>query len=138
MKVDSLQQLEAAFATWRQEKQSRYEKTPLELLIRARQTAKKHGPTAVVQATGIDRKLLGQATLDDAGETEANDEEVVLEPTAKAAPAYSRLSLSAPTPKSAQPLVEIETAAGVKLRVFESTPEIMNMLAAACDLRGRP
>lgn len=137
MKVDSLQQLEAAFATWRQEKQSRYEKTPRELLIRARQTAKKHGATAVVQATGIDRKLLGKATVDDAGEEETNDAEVVLEPTAKATPAFSRLSLSAPTPKNARPLVEIETAAGIKVRVFESTPEIMSLLAAACELRGR-
>lgn len=137
MKVDSLQELEAAFSTWRRKKQSRYEKTPLRLLIRAREAAKKHGSTAVVQATGIDRKLLGNTPTDDSAEDTIGDKSTVPEAGFNEGPAFSRLSLSAPMPPSAQPLIEIETAAGMKLRVFEQTPEILSLLSAACELGRR-
>lgn len=52
----------------------------------------------------------------------------------KMVPAFSRSSLNAPASPSPRPLVKIETATGVKLRFFEQTPEMLELLAAACGL----
>ena len=48
MKVDSLKDLESAFANWRRSKKHVREAVPEELLARARRAVKKHGLKAVV------------------------------------------------------------------------------------------
>lgn len=136
MKVDSLQELEAAFATWRRERAHARERTPLLLVVRAREAARRHGLTAVVRATGIDRSLLGRVAAEGADEEVADARKAKTEAKSKPVPAFSRIALSAPPAPSARPLAEVETAAGVKLRVFEQTPEMLSLLAAACGCGG--
>jgi hypothetical protein len=52
--------------------------------------------------------------------------------------AFSRLELHAPADgqPSARPLAEVESRAGVRLRVFEATPELLRLLSAVCGLGG--
>ena len=58
MKVDSLGELRSAFAMWRKKKRHAREAMPEELLHRARRAAKKHGVSAVVRATRVERSRL--------------------------------------------------------------------------------
>jgi hypothetical protein len=53
-------------------------------------------------------------------------------------PTFSRLELGAPMTPSlrARPIAEVETGAGVTLRVFEQTPEMMGLLSAVCGVGG--
>jgi hypothetical protein len=136
MKVESLQELEAAFTAWRQDKRHPREKTPLLLLVQAREAAKKHGVKAVVKATGIDRQLLGERLAETAVGEPGCDEDAEAESGSKSMPAFSQLLLSAPAAPGGRPLVELESPAGVKLRIFEHTPELLALLAAACGFGG--
>ena len=58
MKVDSLDELRSAFAEWRRRKRHAREAMPEELLARARRATEKHGVTAVVAATRVERARL--------------------------------------------------------------------------------
>lgn len=136
MKVDTLQELEDAFATWRRERPHARERTPLLLVVQAREAARRHGLAAVVRATGIDRSLLGRVAAKGADEEVADAGDAKAEAKSKSMPAFSRIALSAPPGSSVRPLVEVETPAGVKLRVFEQTPEMLNLLATACGCGG--
>lgn len=60
MRVDSLEELESAFAKWRSGKKHVREPMPEELRARGQRTAKKHGVKAVVRVTGVDRGRLLQ------------------------------------------------------------------------------
>ena len=136
MKVESLQELEAAFATWRQDKRHPREKTPLLLLVQAREAAKKHGAKAVVQATGIDRQLLGKGFAKTAASAPDCAAVAGVQLSSNSAPAFSQMLLNAPVAPGGRPLVEVETPAGVKLRVFEHSPELLALLTAACGFGG--
>jgi len=129
MKVDSLQELESAFAEWRRGKKHAREPMPEELLSRAQRATKKHGVKAVVGVTRVERSRLFRSS---AGRATA-----ALAPRAKedrgAAPTFSRLTLSAPSAPSPRPIAEVE-GSSVTLRVFEQTPEMLRLLSAACGL----
>jgi hypothetical protein len=91
---------------------------------------KKHGVTAVVRVTRVERqRLLG---------TQSEGAQAALAPRATAksvrgsAPSFSRLTLSAPSGSSPRPVAEVEKS-GVTLRVFEPTAEMMKLLCAAWD-----
>ena len=58
MKVDSLDELKAAFAAWRRKKVHAREPMPEELRSRARRAARKHGEKAVVRVTRVERARL--------------------------------------------------------------------------------
>jgi hypothetical protein len=131
MKVDSLEELESAFAEWRRKKKYAREPMPEELRERAQRATKKHGVKAVVRVTRVERlRLFG---------THPERTKAALASRAKpkgvrgSAPTFSRLTLSAPSTSSARPVAEVERS-GVTLRVFEQTPEMMRLLCAACDL----
>jgi len=135
MKVDSLEELESAFAEWRKGKRHVREPMPEELHARAQRAAKKHGVKAVVRVTGVDRGRLLR--------TRAGRAKTALVPKAASAPgakptadkesvpAFSHVTLSAPSSPSPRPLAEVETS-GVTLRVFEASPEMLGLLRAAC------
>jgi hypothetical protein len=130
MKVDSLYELESAFAEWRRKKTHAREPMPEELRARAQRATKKHGVTAVVRVTRVERqRLFG---------TQPGGAKGALAPRAtpkgmrSSAPRFSRLALSAPSASSPRPVAEVERS-GVTLRVFEPTPEMMRLLSAACD-----
>jgi hypothetical protein len=126
MKIDSLDELESAFALWRRAKKHAREPVPRELLARARRAAKKHGVRAVVRVTRVERARLCRARP-----------AVSKKPRGapRSTPAFSRLELSAPGKAGPRPIAEVETS-GVTLRVFEQTPEMMGLLSAACGLGG--
>lgn len=134
MKIDSLDELKAAFARWRASKKHVREAVPAKLLARAQQATKKHGVTAVVRATQMERSRLFRNTP---GHSRAQH------PTRRKAegvrgqgPTFSRLELSAPSAPVLRPVAEVETGAGVTLRVFEETPEMMGLLVAVCGFGG--
>ena len=129
MKVDSLQELESAFARWRRGKKHVREPMPEELLSRAQRATKKHGVRAVVRVTRVERSRLFRAV--------PVRQKAALAPRGKqkgvrgSAPTFSRLTLSAPSAPSPGPIAEVE-GSGVMLRVFEQTPEMLSLLSAAC------
>ena len=137
MKIDSLDELESAFAEWRRSKRHVREATPKKLLARARRAAKKHGVTAVVRVTRVERAGLfrsqaGRAKVQ--GATRKGTKSAAM-----TVPAFSRLELGAsiaPPPTSNRLIAEVETGTSVKLRVFEETPAMVALLTAAVGLGG--
>ena len=134
MKVDSLDELESAFAEWRSRKKHAREPMPEELLARARRTAKEHGVPAVVRVTGVERARLfrKRPACMKANESTSSMPKSI----AESAPTFSRLELRAPSVSSPHPIAEVETVAGVTLRVFEPTPEMMGLLSAVVGIGG--
>jgi hypothetical protein len=126
MKVDSLDELESAFARWRKGKKHVREPMPEPLRARARRAMQKHGVKAVARVTRVERTRLVRTA----------PAHVRSKGAPKSAVAYSRLELSAPPPARPLPIAEVETEAGVTLRVFEPTSEMMGLLSAACGLAG--
>ena len=132
--VESLDELESAFAEWRRTKKHAREPMPDELLVRARRATKKHGVTAVVRVTRVERaRLLRTKPV----RTRAH---VLASTTPKGVPEsvlpFSRLELSAPSTSRPRPIAEVETS-GVTLRVFEQTPEMMGLVSAVCGFGGQ-
>jgi hypothetical protein len=53
---------------------------------------------------------------------------------ARSVPSYTRLSL--PASVSARPAAEVETTAGLKLRIFEVTSETLQLVSTLCAAGG--
>ena len=94
---------------------------PDELWERACRAIGPHGLEGVVRATRLERsRLLGR---------------VESKKTRRATtPSFSRLELTAPS--TTPPIAEVETATGVKLRVFAQTPETLTLLSSLCGMGG--
>jgi len=136
MKIDSLDELESAFAEWRRSKRHVREATPKKLLARARRAAKKHGVTAVVRVTRVERARLFRSQP---GKKVRGAAREGRKSAAMTVPAFSRLELGAsiaPPPTSNRLIAEVETGTSVKLRVFEETPAMVALLTAAVGLGG--
>ncbi len=139
MKVDTLKGLETAFGEWRRGKKYAREPMPKELVARARRAAKKYGLTPVVRVTRVERaRLFRAAPADRARGGKTRGEPRVTKGSPGAVAAFSRLELSAPldSEPKVRALAEVETATGVRLRVFEGTPEMLSLLSAACGFGG--
>ena len=143
MKIDSLEDLASAFAQWRRRKKHVREPAPEELLARARRAAKKHGFTAVFGVTRVERARLfrnepaARAGRGGTSKKKARRAKAAPRGAPRGVPTFSRLELSAaPAEAGVRPLVEVETGTGVRLRVFEETPEMLRLLSAACGLGG--
>jgi len=135
MKVDSLDQLQAAFAAWRGQKKHARESMPEELVARAHRAAKTHGEGAVVRVTGVERGRLFRAPRPGRKPAQVTRKKGQANP--RSVPAFTQLELSAPaTPGSPRLIAEVETGSGVTLRVFEQTPELVGLLSAVCGLGG--
>jgi len=132
MKVDSLEELKWAFASWRRRKKHPREAMPDALLARARRAAEKHGVRAVVGVTRVERGRLFRSR----GRTGMKAQDVATKAAPRSVPTFSRLELSAPSPPSPRPIAEVATGSGVTLRLFEQTPELMGLLSAVCGLGG--
>ena len=124
MKTDSLAELETAFIRWRKTKRHVREQVPDQLYSRALRAVRVHGLPAVARATKLDHSRL-------AGKSKGKETRV------EAVPSYSRLELSAPS-ATGTPIAELETAAGLKLRVFTQTPETLNLLSSLCGIGDTP
>ena len=133
MKVESLGELESAFANWRRTKKHAREPMPEELLARARRATQKHGVTAVVRVTRVERARLFRgrpARTEVHGTTNTTPKGVP-----ESVPTFTQLELGAPSTPRPGPIAEVEMS-GVTLRVFEQTPEMVGLLSAACGLGG--
>ena len=128
MVVESLGELKAAFRGWRSKKRYTRESVPEELLDRARRAVAVHGLAAVVKATQFDRSRLAGG-----GKAGVKARKVSV-PTV---PPYSRLELASPISAS-RPLAEAETQSGMKLRIFQITPETLSLLTVMCGAGGAP
>ena len=133
MKIDSLDELEYAFAEWRRAKRHAREPVPEELLSRARRATKQHGVPAVVGVTRVERSRLFRTRP--ARSVAQGSPSTTPRGVAEPVPAFSRLELSAPSTSRPRPMAEVESS-GVTLRVFEHTPEMMGLLWAVCGLGG--
>ena len=134
MKVDSLAELRSAFAEWRSAKKYVREAVPEELLARARRATRQHGLTAVVGVTRVERARLFRvrpARTKAQAATSAKPKGVP-----GSVPTFSRLELSVAAAPSPRPIAEVETGSGVRLRVFEPTPEMLGLLSAVCGFGG--
>ncbi|NJO55836.1 MAG: hypothetical protein HC834_05180 [Rhodospirillales bacterium] len=127
MKIDSLDELGAAFAAWREGKKHPREAVPDDLIAWAQRSAKKHGVKAVVRVTRIERARLFRSQPGRRAAQAATRGQ-----GARSTSVFTRLELGAPPALGPRPLAEIETAAGVRLRVFEGTPEMMGLLSVIC------
>jgi hypothetical protein len=131
MKVDSLEELESAFAAWRRRKKYVREPMPEELRARAQQAMKKHGVGAVVRVTRIDQRRLLRTRPGHLKASSVSGRSPKRKGLKESVPAFSRVMLSAPSAPSPRPLAEVEKS-GVTLRVFEETPGMVGLLCAAC------
>ena len=138
MKVDSLDELQAAFAAWRRQKKHARESMPQELVARAHRAAKKHGERAVVRVTQVERGRLFRSPR--AGTKAVQVARKEAQANSRSVAAFTRVELSAPgapgAPSTPRLIAEVETGSGVTLRLFEPTPELMGLLSAVCGLGG--
>ena len=128
MKVDSLDELKVAFARWRRAKRHLREAVPEELLERARRAAEAHGVKEVVRAIRVERSRLFRRRQGEGAMAASR-------PARPALPAFSRLALTSPV-VGAQPIAELQTPAGVKLRVFVDSPAMVGLLSGLCGRGG--
>ena len=136
MKIDSLDELESAFAEWRRNKRHPREAMPEKLRARALRTAKKHGVKAVVRVTRVERARLFRSQP---GKRVRRAARVERKSAAMTVPEFTRLELGAPEappPAGNRLIAEVETGTSVKLRVFEETPAMLALLTAAVRLGG--
>jgi hypothetical protein len=150
-----LKKLAADFRAWRKRKQHVREPIPEDLMQRACRAARVHDVRSVAQATKLDQTRFGKLVKADAdnlarrsktraaganerkklwprpkkGRTGLQAGNVRGKAAAMPVPSYSRIELSAPS-ATARPVAEVETAAGVKLKVFEVTPGTVSLLSA--------
>jgi hypothetical protein len=123
VKVDTLEQLGAAFGEWRRGKKHPREKVPEELLKRARRSAEVHGEERVVRIAKVARRrLTGTWCAGGSGGKAAP------------APAYSRLELGAAP--ATRPFAELEMPNGTKLRLYSQSREALDLLSAVCGSGG--
>lgn len=131
MRVDSLDELKVAFARWRRAKRHVRERVPYDLLLRARQAAKEHGVKEVVQAIQVERSRLFRRRQEEGGST------APMSARRPQMPAFSRLQLAlSPPAVGVQPVAEVETAAGLKLRVFVESHAMVGLLSSLCGRGG--
>lgn len=126
MKVDSLEELEAAFAEWRSGKRHPREPVPHELLERARRTIRVRGLGPVAKVTRIDRRRLGRSGTV-LGKTRRGSRPSV--------PSFSRLELAAPAATS-RPFAEVEMPSGLKVRIFSGAEDAIGVLSSLCGIGG--
>ena len=130
MKVDSLKELKAGFAGWRRGKRHVREAVPDELLERARRAAEVHGVKEVVRAIRVERSRLFRGRRD-----ERPAPALTMSAGQPAIPAFSRLELTSRA-SGAAPIAELETPAGLKLRVFAESHAIVGLLSSLCGMGG--
>jgi hypothetical protein len=124
MDVESLAGLKAAFEEWRSKKRYEREAIPAHLLERARLAARRYGPAAVARATKVDRGRL-KTGLGRRSTRRALAMDV---------PTFSRVELAAPA-TAARPFAEVETATGLKVRLFAQTDAALELLSSLCGVR---
>jgi len=120
----SLEELGSAFASWRQNKRNSQEPVPKALWAQTLRAVEIHGAAAVSQVTKIQRSRIVKRA-----------EKGRVKGKAKTVPAFSRVTISPPSVPGS-PVAEVETALGLKLRIFVQTDEMVKMLLTLCSSGG--
>jgi hypothetical protein len=128
MKVESLDELKAAFDAWRRQKRHAREAVPDDLLERARRAIRAYGLGPIARATRVDRGRLGR------GRRVGGSRKRGIASAARL-PSFSRVELAAPAATS-RPFAEVETPTGLKLRIFAQTPETLDFVSSLCGVGG--
>lgn len=124
MKVDSLEELSAAFGKWRATKRHPREAMPEELVERARGTASVHGVRQVARMVRVDCRRLERTNG-------ARREEGRV----TAATGYSRVEMVGCGGGGA--FAELEMPNGVKVRLYSQTEQTTRLLTVLCAGGGR-
>lgn len=119
MEFESLAGLKAAFDEWRRRKRHPREAMPADLLERARRAARRHGPAAVDRATKVGR---GRLKIGGSGRRERRGARV---------PTFTRVEIAAPA-AAALPFAEVETATGLRVRLFTQTDAALALISSLC------
>jgi hypothetical protein len=124
MKVETWEELKAAFEGWRSKKRHGREPIPSDLRERAHRAIDVYGLGVVARAAKLDQSRLkaerGQRT--GAGTT---------------VPSYSRMELASPAAAVAErPFAEVETPGGLKVRIFTHTPEAVGLVTSLLVMGG--
>ncbi len=127
MKVDTTEEMKTAFEEWRSRKKHLHESIPQELLDRARRAIDVHGWSAIRKATRVEGYRVGLKE----GEAPRPKSRVAHVKV----PSFSRLGLAAPVMAS-RPFAEVETSAGLKVRLFARDTETLGLLSALCGVGG--
>jgi hypothetical protein len=122
MTEESLVELSTAFENWRKKRRSLREPVPKALWEKTLSAIEVHGDSAVAKATKLQRSRI----VERAKRFKQREVDV---------PAYSRVSISALS-EPGSPIAEVETAAGVKLRVFVQTRETLELMTSLLSNRG--
>lgn len=128
MEVDTLVQLEKAYARWRRGKRYVREGVPKDLLERTHRAAAKFGDTAVSKAIKIDWRRLSKKS---ANRTKINRKNKSALPIVL--PTYSRVELQVASMPEERPFAELETPTGMKVRFFSAGPEALALLSSLCS-----
>ena len=152
MTEESLEELEAAFAGWRKNKRNAREPVPKALWEQTLRAAEIHGALAVSRVTKIQRSRIvervekskstgGLRCEADAssrscnGSADSTGRRSLVKSKGTTMPHFSRVSISAPSVPGC-PVAEVETASGLKLRIFVQTQEMLNLLSSLCSTSG--
>ena len=127
MEFESLDQLKNAYANWRKKKRHVREAVPAELLEPTCRAATRFGTSQVSRAINMDwERMSNKISRNSSGSCKKNG----------APPAYSRLELLPPALSINQPLAEIESPSGMKLRIYSVGPEALALLSSFCRTGG--
>jgi hypothetical protein len=122
MKVETLEELKAAFEGWRSKKRHGREPIPSDLRERTHRAIDVYGLGVVARAAKLDQSRLkaerGQRT--GAGAT---------------VPSYSRMELASPA-VAERPFAEVETPGGLKVRIFTHTAEAVGLVTSLLVMGG--
>jgi len=124
MKVETLEELKAAFEGWRSKKRHMREPIPSDLRERAHRAIDVYGLGVVARATKLDQsRLKGER-----GQRAAAGAMV---------PSYSRMELGPPAVAATErPFAEVETPAGLKIRIFTHTAEALGLVTSLLAMGG--
>ena len=124
MKVETLKELRAAFEAWRRMKRHLREPVPSDLRERAHRAVDVYGLGVVARATRLEQGRLKAEHRRRAGA------DVTM-------PSYTRMALSTPVATGPErPLAEVETPAGLKVRIFTHTPEAVGLVTSLLVMGG--
>jgi hypothetical protein len=126
MKVNTAEELRAAFEDWRSQKKHPREAIPENLLERTRRAIDVHGWRAIRKATKVEARRVGM---------DGGPKRRVLNVNV-AVPSFSRVELAARGTASRPPFAEVETRAGLKIRLFASDTQTLGLLSALCGVGG--
>jgi hypothetical protein len=129
MKVDTLEELIAAFEGWRSKKRHMREAVPSELRERVHRAIDVYGLGVVARATKLEPSRLKAEHGRTPSRTAKRSGAMV--------PSYSRMELApAPTAAAERAFAEVETPTGVKVRLFGATAETMGLVTSLLAMAG--